>query len=88
MEKCQGTASSETNLWVNFAHRNPRDSIVILEEGNQPYPRCPQCDIFFPRDELNQAHSTSVMCWRRLDSNQQRLVVEDTEERMGRIFLA
>ena len=28
-------------------------TIVILEEGNQPYPRCPQCDIFLSQKALN-----------------------------------
>ena len=29
-EGCQGTLSSRTNLLMNFSHRHPRDSIVIL----------------------------------------------------------
>ena len=47
---------------VNFAHKQPWDSMVILEDANQPHPRCPQCDIFVPQEELNRAHPTSDMC--------------------------
>ena len=35
-----------TNLQVQFAHHHVKDSIVILEEGNRPYPHYPKCDIF------------------------------------------
>ena len=44
LEGCLVGASNQTNLRVQFAHRHEWDTIVILEEGNQPYPRCPQCD--------------------------------------------
>ena len=47
-----GTSSSWTNLRVQFAHRKPRSRILILEEGNQPHPRCSQCGMFVPREAL------------------------------------
>ena len=39
VEGCLGGASNRTNLWVHFAHRQAREIIVILDEGNRPYPR-------------------------------------------------
>ena len=75
VEGCQCSASSWTNLWVHFSHRHPWDRIVIVEEGNQPHSHFPLCDMFFPQEELNQAHPTSDMCQRRSERNQQRLVV-------------
>ena len=42
VEGCGGSASSQTNLRVHFDHRHSHNSIVILEEGNQPHPWCPQ----------------------------------------------
>ena len=33
----------------NFSHQHHYDSIVILEEGDKPQPRCPQCDMFVPQ---------------------------------------
>ena len=36
VEGCLGGASNWTNLQVHFLHRHVWDTIVILEEGNQP----------------------------------------------------
>ena len=88
MEVCRGTASSRTKLWVKFSHRNPRDSIFILEDGNQPHPWYPHCDMFVPQESLNRMHPNSAICRRGTESKQQRLVVEETEEQMGRVLLA
>ena len=84
--KCR-TAYSWKNIWVQFYHWHPWYSIVILEEVNQPHPRCPQCATFSPEEALNHVQPTSVMFWRRTEKNLQRLVVDDTEERMERVFL-
>ena len=46
VEGCLGGASNRTNLRVHFTHRHAQDTIVILEEGNLPYPRCPKCNMF------------------------------------------
>ena len=55
MEVCQETASSRTNLWVYFDHQQPWESRVILQERDQPHPRCPQCDMFVSKEALNWA---------------------------------
>ena len=39
VEGCLGGASNRINLRVHFAHHHVRDTIVILEEGNRPYPK-------------------------------------------------
>ena len=61
MEGCRGTASSRKNFRVHFSHLHPWDRIVILEDGNQPHPWCPQCDMFVPQESLNQALSNSAI---------------------------
>ena len=66
----------------------PQDRILILEEGNQPHPRCTQCDMFSPGEALHWAHPTSVICRHRSERKVRRLVVEDTEECKGRVFSA
>ena len=88
MEKFQGTASSQTKLWIHFAHQNPREIILILEEGNKPHPRCPQCEMFVPQEALNWAQLTSGMCRRGTERKRRRIVVEETEEWTGRVLLA
>ena len=86
MEGCQGKAYLQTNLRVQFAHQNPQYSIVILKEGNQPHPWCPQFDMFVPHEALNWAHPTSAMYRRRTERKSRRLVIEETEKHMGEIF--
>ena len=87
MEGCRGKSSSRKNLWVHFDHQHPRDSIVILEEGNQPHSWLPRCVMFVSQEALNQVQPTSAM-WRcGAEKKLRRLVVVETEERMGRVFL-
>ena len=43
---------------VHFWHRNVRDIVVILEEGNLPHPRCPLCDMMVPWKAMNGTHVT------------------------------
>ena len=61
VEGCRGTASSRTNLQVQFYYQNARDIMLILEEGHQPHTWCPQCDMFVPQEALNRVHPTSEM---------------------------
>ena len=87
VEGCRGSASSRTNLRVHFSHRHSKYSIVILEEGNQPHPQCPQCEMFVPQEALNSAHQTSAMCQCGLERKRWGLVIVEMEERMG-IFVS
>ena len=84
----RGTVSSWTNIWVHFYQQHPWNSMVVLEEGNQPHPWYPQCDMFVPQETLNQAPPTSEMFRRGTERKRQRPVVDETEERTGRVFLA
>ena len=86
VEGCQGTASSQKNLWVHFSHRHPWDNIVFLEEWNKPYSWFPQCDMFVPQESLNWAHPTSEIFRSGTERKQRRFVVEETEDCMGRVF--
>ena len=62
VEGCLGGASNWANLRVHFSHHHARDKIVILEEGNLPYPRCPQCDMFVSHRALIGRHLTTDFC--------------------------
>ena len=53
LDGCLGGDINRTNLRVHSVHRHVRDTIVILEEGNQPYPWCPKCDMFVLHKALN-----------------------------------
>ena len=41
---------------AHFWHRNIRDTVVILEEGNLSHPRCPICDMLVTWRDLNGTH--------------------------------
>ena len=59
---CSGRASTQTAMRVNFWHRHVRDTVVVLEEGNLPHPRCPLCDIMVPWKALNGTHWCMAQC--------------------------
>ena len=43
-----GASSDEYGMQVHFLHRHVLDTVVILEEGNLPHPRCTRCDMMVP----------------------------------------
>ena len=43
--------------------------------------------MFVPQEELNRMHPTSAMCWSGLEKKRRRMVVVETEEWIGRVFL-
>ena len=47
---------------VHFVHWHVHDTVVILEEGNLPLPRCPRCDLQVPRRALNGRHLGTAQC--------------------------
>ena len=55
---------SETRaaMRVHFVHRHVHDTVVILEEGNLPLPRCPWCDLQVSRKALNGRHLETNQC--------------------------
>ena len=48
VEGYSGRASTQTAMRVQLWHRHVRDTVVILEEGDLPHPRCPLCDMLVP----------------------------------------
>ena len=45
---CRGQAVTWTAIQVHFYHWHFRDTVIILDEGNLPCPRCPWCDMLVP----------------------------------------
>ena len=41
VEGCPGVSETRAAMRVHFVHRHVHDTVVILEEGNLPLPRCP-----------------------------------------------
>ena len=56
VEGCPGVSATRVAMRVHFVHRHVHDTVVILEEGNLPLPRCPRCDLQVSRKALNGRH--------------------------------
>ena len=50
---------------------------MILEEGNRPYPRCPQCDMFVTQKLLNYQHLKTSFCRQGMDKKWHQLAEEE-----------
>ena len=58
-----------------------QDTLVILEEGNPPHPRCPDFDMFPPWVALNRRHHTTSLCAQ--GAEYKRRILDEEEERKG-----
>ena len=56
MEGCPGVSETRAAMRVHFVHWHVHNTVVILEEGNIPLPRCPRCDLQVSRKALNGRH--------------------------------
>ena len=57
-----------------------RDTIIILEEGNLPHPRCENCDMFVPWRALNGCHKSTMMCKKGEKRKRRRLEEAEIRE--------
>ena len=73
---------------VHFLYRNVLDTVVIMEEGNPPLPRCTRCDMLFPRRALNGRHPATDQCARGEEQNRRRLAEAVLRESSDRAFEA
>ena len=64
---------------VHFVHRHVHDTVVILEEGNLPLPRCPWCDLQVSRKALNGLHLGTSQC--RTGTERKRIRLAEAEMR-------
>ena len=62
-----------TNLRIHFLHHHARETIAIMDEGNGPHPRCPNCNIFVPWAALNRRHPNTYICAREVERKRWRL---------------
>ena len=56
-----------------------QDTIVILEEGNQLYPRRPHCDMFVSHKALNGCHLTNDLFRQGSERKRHRLLEEEAQ---------
>jgi len=77
IEGCHGRAATRQALRVHFQHRHPHDTVVILEEGTFPYPKCELCDLQIPWETFNgTSHRHTAMCAEGADRKKRRIAAE------------
>ena len=73
---------------VHFVHRHVHDTVVILEEGNLPLPRCPRCNLQVARKALNGRHLETSQCKKGTERKQRRLAAAELEATSEKAFHA
>ena len=73
---------------VHFFHRHFQDTIIILEDGTPPHPRCPCCNMLVPCCALKRKHLATAQCAMGLERRRRRLVEEELQESLNRAFQA
>ena len=81
-------AATRAAMRVHFLHRHVHDTVVILEEGNFPYTRCPLCDMMVPWKALNGTHRRTSECNRGAERKRRQLAAEEEREVTTRAFSA
>ena len=65
---------------VHFWRRHVRETVIILEEGNLPHPRCENCDMLVPWRALNGRHKNTAMCKSGVERKRRRLAEAEIRE--------
>ena len=65
---------------VHFLHQHVLDTVVVLEEGNLPHPRLPQCNMMLPCHALNRRHLYTANCTKGAESKRIRMAEEELRE--------
>ena len=80
--------TTRTAMRVHFMHRHVLDTMVMLEEGKFPHPRCAKCDMQVPRRVLNGRHPGTAQCAKGAERKRRRLAEAETRENLERAFEA
>ena len=72
VEGCPGRAGTRTAMRVHFWRRHVRDTVIIIDEGNLPHPRCEKCDMLVPWRSLNGRHKDTAMLRSGADKKRRR----------------
>ena len=67
-------------------HGHTQAKIVIMEEGNRPYPMCPQCDMFVSRKALKSRQMTTASCQRSAERKRRSLMEEEVRAVAETVF--
>ena len=88
VEGCPGVSETRAAMRVHFVHRHVHDTVVILEEGNLPLPRCPRCSMQVSRRAHNGRHLETNQCKTGAERKQRRLAAAEVETASEKAFQA
>ena len=88
VEGFPGVSATQAAMRVHFVHRHVHNTVVILDEGNLPLPRCPRCDLQVPRRALNWRHLGTNQCRMGTERKIRRLAAAEGEAATERAFEA
>ena len=83
-----GVSATRAAMRVHFVHRHVHNTVVIMEEGNLPLPRCPRCDLQVSRKALNGRHLETSQCRKATEQKRRRLVEAELEITSEKAFHA
>lgn len=86
VDGCVGKATSRNDLRRHFVHRHVQSTLVILEEGSAPLPRCELCDMFVTFAALNSGHQNTACCRKGRARKEQRHAREDARRASEAVF--
>ena len=75
-------------LQVHFLHRNVRDTVIILEQGNLHHPQCTRCDMLVTWADLNGRHPNTAQWAKGADQKRCRMEVDEMQSSTERAFWA
>ena len=88
VEGCPGVLATRAAMRVHFVHRHVHDTMVILDEGNLPLPRCPRCDLQVSSKALNGRHLGTSQCKTGTERKRRRLAEAEMRVTSEREFHA
>ena len=88
VEGCPGVSATRAAMQVHFVHPHVHDTVVILEEGNLPLPRCPRCNLQVSRKALNGRLLETSQCRTGKERKRRRLAEAELEITSEKAFHA
>ena len=77
-----------TAMRVHFLHLHVLDTVVFLEVGNLPHPRCTWYDMLVSWRALNGRHPATSQCARGAERRRRRLAETEMSQISERAFKA